>query len=111
MKENKEWMKHFTEDLKKIENAQDAATPSRNQIMNALMERKKARRQALKRELIVFICTALVIFMSYTVIAFKLPKVFLWIQGLALATVPIIYMVERKRRNESAEVAEIDDGV
>lgn len=110
MKENNEWMKRFIADLKKIENTQDAAAPNQDQIMNALTKYKKARQKALKRELIVFICTALIILTTYAMVALKLPQVYLWIQALALATVPIIYKVEKKRRSGSEEVAEIDDG-
>jgi uncharacterized membrane protein len=100
MKENNEdeWISHLVEDLQKVETMQEVEIPEADQLMHSLMTFKAERKKAYKREMIAFLVTALLILISYSTIAFKMITVFIWIQGFALLLIPIIFMLEKKRR-------------
>ncbi|GIN94044.1 YxlC family protein [Siminovitchia terrae] len=104
----KEWVKRLMNDMKKLENAHQAKVPQQHELMNVLTEFKNQRKKAWKRELTIFILTALTILATYFVVSLKMPAVFLWVQILAIITIPFIYVAERKRRKGLNEVS--DDG-
>ncbi|VEF47254.1 sigmaY antisigma factor [Bacillus freudenreichii] len=110
MKEGKEneWIEPLMNDLRKLEETQQAEVPQQSELMDTLAEFKRKRKKAWKRELAIFIFTALTILATYFVVSLKMPAVFLWVQVLAIITIPIIYAAEKKRRRSLNEV--LDDG-
>lgn len=100
MKKNNEneWLDSFKNDLKKLEDMYEPNVPQQIQLMGTLKQFKAERKKAFRRELAAFLVTALFVIASYAVIAFKLTIVFIWVQGLALFFVPIIFFAERRRR-------------
>lgn len=110
MKESKEneWIERLMNDMKKLEDAHQAEVPQKYELMDTLAEFKRQRKKAWKRELAIFIFTALTILATYFVVSLKMPAFFLWVQVMAIITIPIIYAAERKRRRSLNEV--FDDG-
>ncbi|MBO1512650.1 YxlC family protein [Metabacillus bambusae] len=102
MKENNEdeWISHLVKDLQKVEEMQETEIPEAYQLMHSLTKFKAERKKAYKREMVAFLVTALLILISYSTIAFKMMTVFIWIQGFALLLIPIIFMLEKKRRRK-----------
>ncbi|HEY4553918.1 MAG TPA: YxlC family protein [Bacillaceae bacterium] len=111
MKDNKEqeWLDQFKKDLEKVDRTYEPAVPSQFQLLNTLNEFKAERKRAFKRELIAFLVTALLILAAYMVVVFKLPPVFLWVQGFTLLMIPVIFFAERKRIRKRNGVA--GDGI
>ncbi|RWR09646.1 YxlC family protein [Siminovitchia fortis] len=105
----KEWVEQLMSDMKRLEDAHQAKVPQQYELMNALSEFKSRRKKAWKRELAIFIFTALTILAAYFVVSLRMPTVFLWGQILAIIMIPFIYAAEKKRRRSSNEV--LDDGV
>lgn len=109
MKNNEdEQLKRLKTDLEKLESVHEPEVPQTFQLMKKLNEFKGQRKKAWKRELFAFIAIALIILSSYSVIVFRSPEIFVWIQVAAMITVPVIYSAEKKRRSALGEVA--DDG-
>jgi len=110
VKENNEneWIKSLMKDLEKLEDVHEPKVPEPYQFLEQIHEYKEQRKKEWKRELAAFIFTALAILISYFVISYKMPLVFLWIQVLAIVTIPIIYSAEKKRRSNTNGV--FDDG-
>lgn len=106
MKENheNEWMSKLMEDLQKVEGIPGVEVPEQEELMNTLTRFKEERKKAYRREFMMFFMTALIILASYAAIAFNMTAVFIWIQGLALLFIPLIFLAEKKRRNKRKEV-------
>jgi Flp pilus assembly protein TadB len=106
MKESNEseWISTLMEDLQSIEEIHEPEIPEQYQLMNTLNELKAKRKAAFKRELAVFLITALMILTLYATIAFKMTTIFIWIQVLALIFIPIIFIAEAKRRRKQERV-------
>lgn len=99
-KNEDEWISHLVEDLQKVEVMQEPEIPEAYQLMHSLTKFKAERKKAYKREMVAFLVTALLILISYSTIALKMMTVFIWIQGSALLLIPIIFMLEKKRRRK-----------
>ncbi|MBS4200992.1 YxlC family protein [Bacillus sp. FJAT-49732] len=95
-----EWQNRFKKDMAKMEDVYEPAIPEQYQLLNTLNEFKIKRKKAFIRELILFIATAFAILTSYIVFTFKMPPIFLWVQGLAFVFIPIILIAESRRRNK-----------
>lgn len=102
--EENEWITNLNKDLQKIEEMHEIEVPHHVELMGTLQQFKVERQKAYKRELSIFILTALIILVSYATIAFKMIHVFLWIQGLVLLFIPISYITEKKRKSKRNEV-------
>ncbi|WP_062108081.1 YxlC family protein [Bacillus niameyensis] len=104
MKNNdQEWIDQFKRDMKKLDDSHTPKIPDQWQLMNTLNEFKVKHKRAFKRELALFLLTALVILTSYMVFALKLPSSFIWIQGLALLATPTIYFAEKRKKKRVSE--------
>jgi Flp pilus assembly protein TadB len=99
-KNEDEWICHLVEDLQKVEAMQEPEIPEAYQLMHSLTKFKAERKKAYKREMVAFLVTALLILIFYSTIAFKMMTVFIWIQGFAMLLIPIIFMLEKKRRRK-----------
>ncbi|MBW8350096.1 DUF5345 family protein [Bacillus sp. IITD106] len=95
-----EWLNRFKKDMEKLEDVFEPAVPERYQLLNTLNEFKAQRKRAFIRELMVFLATAFVILTSYIVFTFKMPPVFLWVQGFAFVFIPIMLIAESKRKSK-----------
>lgn len=102
--EENKWVDHLKEDLRKVEIIHDREAPSQYHLLNTLNVYKAERKIAFRRELIAFICIALIILTFYFTIALKLSTLFLWIQGIALLFIPVIIIAENRRRKKREEV-------
>ncbi|MDQ0228189.1 DUF5345 family protein [Metabacillus niabensis] len=91
--------------LKDVETVYEVEIPEHFQLMNTLIEYKKERKRAQRRELIIFIFTAIIILAFYMTLAFKLTSVFMLLQIFTLCFMPIAFIFERKRRNKREEVS------
>ncbi|KRG14038.1 hypothetical protein ACA29_06735 [Lederbergia galactosidilytica] len=101
-----EWLSRFKQDLEKLEKPFEAKVPEQAHMIQVLQNFKTRRKRAFRRELIAFLITALFILTSYSVLAFKLTSIFIWMQGLLICGLPIMFIVEKKRRKKRDEVSE-----
>lgn len=99
-----EWLETFKADLKTLEDVHNVSVPAQAELLNTLNEFKVRRKKAFLRELVAFFLTAIVIFIVYVVVAFKLTTVFILIQFVALFGIPLLLFIERKRRKSKNEV-------
>jgi len=99
-----EWLNRFKKDMEKLEDVYEPAIPEQFRLLNILNDFKERRKKAFKRELFLFFVAAFAILTSYIVFIFKMPPVFLWVQGLAFVFIPIILIAESKRKNKEDEV-------
>ncbi|MCJ7842713.1 DUF5345 family protein [Lederbergia sp. NSJ-179] len=104
--QEQEWLTQFKKDLEKLEKTFEAKVPEQTQLMNVLQEFKRKRKRAFKRELTSFLITALLILISYSLLALKITSVFIWVQGLAIGAIPVILIAERKRSKKQVGVTE-----
>ena len=99
MKQNEqEWESLLIHDLQRLEVLHETKVPSKEELMLKVQQMKLERQKALKRELIIFAFTAVMILVCYGAIALSLKTTFYWIQGIALIFVPSLLLVLRKRR-------------
>ncbi|MBO0991788.1 YxlC family protein [Bacillus sp. SD088] len=108
MKDSKEqeWLTQFKQDLEKLEKPFEAKVPEQGQILRVLEDFKIKRKRAFRRELAIFLITAIFILISYSMLALKLMPIFIWIQGMLIGGVPVMFIVERKRRKKQNEVSD-----
>lgn len=99
-----EWLDTFKADLKTLEDVHNVRVPEQTELLNTLNEFKERRKKIFLRELVAFFLTAIVIFTTYVVIAFKLTSVFILVQFVALFVIPLLLFIERKRRKSEDEV-------
>ncbi|ALC82855.1 MULTISPECIES: DUF5345 family protein [Bacillus] len=107
MKESKEWTEQFKSELNKLEDMQEVEVPEQYQLMNVLQEYKARRQKTFKREIVAFLLTAILVLAMLVLISLKVTTAFLWIQGLALFFIPIIFLAEKKRRSKQDEVTKL----
>ncbi|GIN56205.1 YxlC family protein [Lederbergia ruris] len=104
--QEQEWLSQFKQDLEKLEKPFEAKVPEQAHMVQVLQEFKIKRKRAFRRELLTFLVTALFILTSYSVLAFKLTPIFIWVQGLAIGAIPVILIAERKRSKKQDGVTE-----
>ncbi|MFD1175182.1 YxlC family protein [Paenibacillus puldeungensis] len=107
MKHNeREWESLLINDLQRLEVLHETKVPSKEELMLKVQQMKLERQKALKRELIIFAFTAVMILACYGAIVLSLKIAFYWIQGIALILTPSLLLVMRKRRKFMDGVSE-----
>ncbi|WP_019153659.1 YxlC family protein [Robertmurraya massiliosenegalensis] len=96
----KEFFKQLKEDMEQLDELSGHSTPSVHTLKEQLIVAQMEKRRAFRKELIVFVLTALFILTAFTVVVFKAPIIFVVIQIAALVGAPVLFFFLRKRQSE-----------
>ncbi|MDA7025243.1 YxlC family protein [Bacillus sp. CLL-7-23] len=95
-RDEKETISHLKQELKKIDDIFEPASPPQFELDQRLALFKKERKRAVQKELLCFIMSAFVILSVYITISIRVPVIFLTVQGVAFVLLPVLLLLKKK---------------
>ncbi|MDF1508930.1 YxlC family protein [Robertmurraya sp. DFI.2.37] len=92
----KERFTQLKEDWEQLDKLSNHSTPSTHELKEQLIIAKMEQRRAFRKELSLFILTALFILSIFTVAVLKAPVIFILTQIVALIGAPILFFFLKK---------------
>ncbi|TKC15277.1 YxlC family protein [Robertmurraya kyonggiensis] len=96
----KEFFTQLKKDWDQLDKLSEHSAPSINALKEEIIIAKVEKGRAFRKELCLFILTALIVLSAFTVAVYKVPVIFLVIQIVALVGAPILFFFLRKRNSE-----------
>ncbi|MED1145148.1 YxlC family protein [Bacillus paralicheniformis] len=102
-RDEKETITQLKRELERMDDTFVPPVPQVFELNQRLARFKQERKRALKKELLCFIVMALVILSAYLTISVQVPAVFIMVQGAALILLPVLALLEKRRRAADGE--------